>query len=167
MTLRSAVVAGDFLSPTAYFTFSLLCKVFPSYDPPRLSSLSYLCFSISVLPNIVLVTLPSPFSPLFVHSHLLSHFCPLSCILSFHLFISLLLSCFLYSFCLLSDISPQFTALLYLPLDIFFSTLFLWSLSSFILSPDLYLHIYVCIHMSLLHSRSSILQLKQNNDFLC
>lgn len=130
---------------------SLLCLIYASvflscqtlcwllYLPPSLRFLSTHTFCLIFVP--FHVSSPSIFLFLF--------FCPVFYTLS------------------VSFLTSHLSSLLYLPLDIFFSTLFLWSLSSFILSPDLYLHIYVCIHMSLLHSRSSILQLKQNNDFLC
>lgn len=104
--------------------------------------MSYLSFSISVLPNNLLVTVSSPFSLLFVHPCLFSPFCPISCILPSYLFFFLLWPVFCsLSYSLLSEISLQ--SLLCPPLNIFSPTLFLCSLSLSIPSPNFHLHIYM------------------------
>lgn len=95
---------------------------FSSYDPSyeSLFSVSYLCFSISAVPNTVLITLPS-FSLCFLSTHVFSLiFVPFRISSSYISFFSPLCHSFYTLSCsLLSDILLLSTALLYLPLDIF------------------------------------------------
>lgn len=144
MTFRSAVLAGDFFPPL-FHVFSAVQDL-SSYDPSEcLLSVSYLCFGISFLPSVVLLTFP-----------LLPAFCRLMPFLSFlSIFICLLLSSptpFFFcsdtlSCCLFSDISVQSPALLYLPLHIFSPHCSFGHRCP----PSLPLYIHVCIHLSPLH----------------
>lgn len=111
VTLSSAVLAGDFFFSCC--SLSLLRKVFfsscdPSYE--FLFSLSYWYLSISALPNIVLITLPSS-SLCFLSTHVFCLiFVPFHISSSYTSFFPFCVILFTLSFSLLSDISLLSTA---------------------------------------------------------
>lgn len=132
---------------------SLVCVLF---------MLQYFCLSKDCAAYFTLSL--SPFFPLFLHSHLFSHFCPLSYIFFFLCFFTFSFSVlvFILSCSLLSDISLQSTTLLYLPLGNFsphFSFAHCRPASFLLTSICTHICAYMCPHC-----RSCVLQLKQRNN---
>lgn len=119
MTLRVSLLCLIYAS--VFLSCQTLCWLL--YLPPSLRFLSTHTFSLIFVP--FHVSSPSIFSFLF--------FCPVF---------------YTLSFCLLSDISPQFTALLYLPLDIFSPRCSFGHCppSSFLLT---YIYTYMCAYICL------------------